>query len=232
MRWRCRAFLWGSGQTTPRAASSSCCPQQCWTLTLSRHMADLEFPRSCSYHTLVSTVWGDCKKHTKCIIKLQHLEVRLEKRPLVSVSRWPFWLNKRTALPLSYVGRNPGGGKWTRHICASEPALWCVRQRGSNEECISSTIPTVTGISPGWSWLHRFRPTSWAASKHNTQEPVQTHLQRLQRWHYRLDMQTVFPGGAHQGGNTLASPWRCQSVSHQQNFCNRLISASHIFKAT
>lgn len=87
------------------------------------------------------------------------------------------WINSPFIVcqPLSWRGEP------TRRICAPERALWCVRQRGSNEECIGSTIPTATGISPGWNWLHRFRPTSCAASKHNTHELVQTHLRRLQR---------------------------------------------------
>lgn len=66
----------------------------------------------------------------------------------------------------------------SRNLCR---ALWCVRQRGSNGECIGFPIPTATGISPGWRWFHRFGLTSWATRKHNTHELVQTHLHCLHR---------------------------------------------------
>lgn len=83
------------------------------------------------------------------------------------MSQWPSWLNKLTALPFIVCQPLSWQGEPMQRICAPERALCCVRQRGSNEECIGSTIPTATGISPGWSWLHRFRATSWTEGKHN-----------------------------------------------------------------
>lgn len=65
MRWWCRGFGSAWGQKRPLVVSSSCCPPRCWTPTWFRRTAVLEFLRSCSWRTLVSRVWDDCKQAKK-----------------------------------------------------------------------------------------------------------------------------------------------------------------------
>lgn len=65
MRWWCRGFGSAWGQKRPLVVSSSCCPLRCWTPTWFHRTAVLEFLRSCSWRTLVSRVWDDCKQAKK-----------------------------------------------------------------------------------------------------------------------------------------------------------------------
>lgn len=179
MRWWCRAFRSGWGLTRPLVFSSPCFPPQCWTRTWCRRTAALEFLQSCSCHTLVSRAWGDCK-HIKCLYKYSTYRSPMEKAP-VWAARWPFWLNKLTALPLSYVSRNLGRAN-ERDVFVLQSVLFGVCDRGAvmrNASGLLFPLPLVFPLGEvGSTDLDRRHGQQ---GKHNTQELVQTHLHSLQR---------------------------------------------------
>lgn len=180
MRWWCRGFRSGSGQRRPLVVSSPCCPPRCWTLTSCRHTAVLESLQSCSCHTLVSTVWGGCTNRGN-VYRPTRKEA-IKKTALISVSRWPFWLNKLTAFLLSYVSRNLGTAN-ERDVFVLQSVLFGVCDRGAvmrNASALLFPLPLVFPLGEVGS-TDSDRRHGQRASKHNTQELVQTHLRRLQR---------------------------------------------------